>query len=152
MPSIWPRVPDSSSCSFWFRGSTVPSIWPRVPDPSYCFFWFRGGTVPSIWPRVPDPSYYLTTWFRGGTVPGIWPRVPDPLGTVRGLLPCPLPTVLTRPVACGGPGGRAPRVLPGPPVFLYQIAFVHAWPPHGSGGPLLQNCHATGLVLTGVSW
>ena len=34
-----------------------------------------------------------------------------------------------RPVACGGPGGRAPCVLPGPSAFLYQIAFVHAWPP-----------------------
>ena len=34
MPRIWPRVPGSSSYSFWFRGGTVPRIWPRVPDSS----------------------------------------------------------------------------------------------------------------------
>ena len=50
-----------------------------------------------------------------------------------------------RSVRGGGPGGRPPCVFPGPPAFLYRRAFVHAWPPHGSGGPLLQNCHDTGL-------
>ena len=52
-----------------------------------------------------------------------------------------------RPVACGGgPGGGPPCVLPGPLLFLRR-AFVHAWPPHGSGGPLLQHFHATGLQV-----
>ena len=59
---------------------------------------------------------------------------------------------LHRPVACGGPGGPAPPcVLPGPPAFCLRRAFVHACPPHGSGGPLLQNCHATGLSLHSFS-
>ena len=47
-----------------------------------------------------------------------------------------------RPVACGGPGG------PGPPAFCLapqRCGFRPRLAPHGSGGPLLQNCHATGL-------
>ena len=50
-----------------------------------------------------------------------------------------------RPVACGrarraGP----PRVLPGPLLFFAE-GFRPRLAPHGSGGPLLQNFHATGL-------
>ena len=54
-----------------------------------------------------------------------------------------------RPVACGGPGDRAPLRFAWLPAFLYQRAFRPrlAPPPHGSGGPLLQNCHATGLRI-----
>ena len=51
----------------------------------------------------------------------------------------------------GGPGGRAPPAFClAPPAFFLRRAFVHAWPPHGLGGPLLQNCHATGLVYSAV--
>ena len=61
-------------------------------------------------------------------------------------------TPATRPVACGGPGGRAPlRFACPPPCFFLRRAFVHASPPpppKGSGGPLLQNFHATGLPAT----
>ena len=47
----------------------------------------------------------------------------------------------------GGPEGRAPPAFClTPPAFFLRRAFVHAWPPHGSGGPLLQNFHATGLT------
>ena len=52
-----------------------------------------------------------------------------------------------RPVACGGPDPPAFCLTPcSKKNFRLRRAFVHAWPPRGSGGPLLQNCHATGLA------
>ena len=56
----------------------------------------------------------------------------------------------TRPVACGGGGGGRgagpPCVLPAPPP--QRCGSRPRLAPHGSGGPLLQNCHATGLLAT----
>ena len=44
-----------------------------------------------------------------------------------------------------------PCVLPGPLLFACGGLSSTLAPPHGSDGPLLQNCHATGLYVTAIS-
>ena len=58
--------------------------------------------------------------------------------------------IRTRPVACGGPGGPPPPRFAWPPLLFFAAGFRPRLPPppHGSGGPLLQNFHATGLIRT----